>query len=202
MACRLIALKYRRKCSAPVKFFFRGTFTVTPHTPTANPLLDLPVEDIAHVEVLKSAAATARYGMQGSNGVILISTRRGADGSTTPQTLRVRYAGWGGVQQVRQRYDLLNARQYASVANEATAAYGRLAPYSPTDLASSSEADWQDRVFRMAGIQCDNLSIDDLARRTCYYVATDYLRQTGVVAGSDLSRYQLRANLDQQLVSS
>ena len=54
----------------------------------------------------------------------------------------------------------------------------------------------------MAGIQCDNLSIDDLARRTCYYVATDYLRQTGVVAGSDLSRYQLRANLDQQLVSS
>ena len=105
------------------------------------------------------------------------------------------------MQQVRQRYDLLNARQYASVANEAAAAYGRLAPYSPTDLASSSEADWQDRVFRMAGIQCDNLSIDDLARRTRYYVATDYLRQTGVVAGSDLSRYQLRTNLDQQLTN-
>ena len=51
------------------------------------------MEDIAHVEVLRGAAATARYGMQGSNGVILISTRRGADGSTTPQTLRVHYAG-------------------------------------------------------------------------------------------------------------
>ena len=93
MACRLTTLKYRRKCRAPVKIFFRGTFTVTTHTSTADPLLDLPVEDIAHVEVLRGAAATARYGMQGSNGVILISTRRGADGSTTPQTLRVHYAG-------------------------------------------------------------------------------------------------------------
>ncbi|WP_460504101.1 TonB-dependent receptor plug domain-containing protein, partial [Hymenobacter agri] len=77
--------------------FFRSPSTVTPHTPTANPLLDIPVEDIAQVEVLKGAAATARYGMQGTNGVILISTRRGADGGTTPQPLRVRYAGWGGV---------------------------------------------------------------------------------------------------------
>ena len=171
----------------------------TPHTPSANPLLDIPVEDIATVEVVKGAAATARYGMQGTNGVVLITTKRGADGQATPQPLRVRYAGWGGVQQVRQRYALLNARQYANVANEAAATNGWRAPYSPTDLTSLGEADWQDRVFRVAGIQSHNLSVDGLARRTRYYVAADYLRQTGVVAGSDLSRYQLRANLDQQL---
>ncbi|GAA3981318.1 TonB-dependent receptor [Hymenobacter antarcticus] len=173
----------------------------TPHTPTANPLLDIPVDDISTIEVVKGAAATARYGMQGTNGVILITTRRGADGRTAPQPLRVRYAGWGGVQQVRQRYALLNARQFAGIANEAASTNGRPAPYSPTDLASLGETDWQDRVFRVAGIQSHNLSIDGLARRTRYYVAADYLRQTGVVIGSDLNRYQLRANLDQQLTS-
>ncbi|WP_188561199.1 TonB-dependent receptor plug domain-containing protein [Hymenobacter frigidus] len=179
--------------------FFNPNSAHTPHTPTANPLLDIPVEDIATVEVLKGAAATARYGMQGTNGIILITTKRGADGQLAPQPLRVRYAGWGGVQQVRQRYALLNARQFAGIANEAAATNGRPAPYSATDLASLSETDWQDRVFRVAGIQSHNLSVDGLAHRTRYYVAADYLRQTGVVAGSDLSRYQLRANLDQQL---
>ena len=181
--------------------FFRSPFTVTPHTPTANPLLDLPVENIAQVEVLKGAAATARYGMQGTNGVILISTRRGADGGTAPQPLRVRYAGWGGVQQVRQRYDLLGARQYAGLVNEAVANRGRTAPYSPADLNNLSETNWQDRVFRVAGMQSHNLSVDGLARRTRYYVAADYLQQAGVVRESGLSRYQLRANLDQQLTA-
>ena len=176
-----------------------STLLYTPHTPTANPLLDIPVEDIATVEVLKGAAATARYGMQGTNGIILITTKRGADGHLAPQPLRVRYAGWGGVQQVRQRYALLNARQFAGLANEAAATYRRPAPYSATDLTNLSEADWQDRVFRVAGIQSHNLSVDGLARRTRYYVAADYLRQTGVVVGSDLSRYQLRTNFDQQL---
>lgn len=171
----------------------------TPHSPTANPLLDIPVEDIATVEVLKSAAATARYGMQGTNGVILITTKRGADGQSTPQPLRVRYAAWGGVQQVRRRYDLLSARQYADVANEAAATYGEPAPYSSTELSSLGETNWQDQVFRVAGIQSHNLSLDGLSHSTRYYVAADYLRQTGVVQGSDLSRYQLRANLDQQL---
>lgn len=176
-----------------------GNSLPTPHTPTANPLLDIPVEDIATVEVLKGAAATARYGMQGTNGIILITTKRGADGQLAPQPLRVRYAGWGGVAQVRQRYALLNARQFAGIANEAAATNGRRAPYSPADLTSLGETDWQDRVFRIAGIQSHNLSVDGLAHRTRYYVAADYLRQTGVVVGSDLSRYQLRANLDQQL---
>ena len=179
--------------------FFNPNSAHTPHTPTANPLLDIPVEDIATVEVLKGAAATARYGMQGTNGIILITTKRGADGQLAPQPLRVRYAGWGGVQQVRQRYALLNARQFAGIANEAAATNGRPAPYSPTDLTNLSETDWQGRVFRVAGIQSHNLSVDGLAHRTRYYVTADYLRQTGVVAGSDLSRYQLRANLDQQL---
>lgn len=173
----------------------------TPSTPAANPLLDLPVEDVAQVEVLKGAAATARYGMQGANGVVLITTRRGADGSTAPQPLRVRYAGWVGVQQVRQRYDLLNARQYADLANVAAAESNRPPRYSATDLAGLSEGSWQDRVLRVAGVQSHNLSVDGLAHHTRYYLAADYLNQAGVVRQSGLERYHLRANLDQQLTA-
>ena len=180
---------------------YAGPTIITPQTPAANPLLDLPVEDIAQVEVLRGAAATARYGMQGTNGVILISTRRGADGSTAPQPLRVRYAGWAGVQQVRQRYDLLDARQYAGLANEAAAAQGAPATYSPADLNNLSETNWQDQVFRVAGIQSHNVSLDGRRHHTRYYVAADYLQQNGVIKESGLSRYHLRANLDQQLTA-
>lgn len=171
----------------------------TPFTPSGNPLLDMPVEDVESVEVIKGAAATARYGMQGTNGVIRINTRRGANGRAILQPLRVRYAGWGGVQQVRQRYDLLNAQQYAALANVAAANNSRPAPYTPADLTNLGPADWQDRAFHTAGIQNHNISLDGLGQHTRYYVAADYLNQTGVVVNSHLSRYSLRANVDQQL---
>ncbi|OGX91552.1 hypothetical protein BEN49_19425 [Hymenobacter coccineus] len=178
--------------------FYAG---ITPHTPTANPLLDVPVEDVEQVEILKGAAATARYGMQGANGVVLISTRRGADGQAGPQPLRVRYAGWGGVQQVRQRYKVLGARAYAELANAAAANNGQPPAYSAAALNNLGEADRQDQVLRVAGVQSHHLSVDGLHGNTRYYASADYLRQAGVVDGSDLSRYHLRLNLDQQLTT-
>ncbi|TGE27484.1 TonB-dependent receptor plug domain-containing protein [Hymenobacter metallicola] len=172
--------------------------SAVPFSPMGNPLLDLPVEDVAQVEVLKGAAATALYGMQGTNGVIRISTRRGADGLALAQKLRVRYAGWGGLQQVRQRYELMNARQYAEMANEAARNDGFTPPYSPAQLNSLPEADWQDKAFRVAGMQSHNLSLDGLTDHlTRYYVAADYLQQAGVLRNSALSRYSLRANVEQ-----
>jgi TonB-dependent SusC/RagA subfamily outer membrane receptor len=175
---------------------------VTPFSPAPNPLLDVPLEDITTVEVVKGAAATAQYGGQGTNGVIRISTRRGADGNATPQPLRVRYAGWGGVQQVRQRYSLLDAHQYADLVNVAATNSRRPVPYSATDLANLETVDWQDKVLRVAGIQSHNLSLDGFtAHRTRYYLAADYLRQSGVLIKSDLNRYSLRTNLEQQVGS-
>jgi TonB-dependent SusC/RagA subfamily outer membrane receptor len=172
----------------------------TPNTPNANPLLDLPVDDVAQITVLRGAAATAQYGLQGANGVILISTRQGADGRTQPQPLRVNYSGWGGVQQVRQRYELLNGRQYAELVNTAAATYlNSQPPYSAADLSSLQEVDWQDELFRPAGIQSHNLSVDGLTGNTRYYAAADYLNQAGVVVKSGMSRGSLRLNLDQQL---
>lgn len=160
-----------------------------------NPLLSIPSEDIAQVQVLKGALETAQYGFQGLNGVIRITTKRGNTGP-----LRVRYSGYGGVQQARQRYELLDAQQYASLANEVALRYSRPAPFSPSQLAGVGRGtDWQEELLRTAAVQQHHLSADGGFANTRYYLGADYLNQQGVVLNSHLSRYALRANLDQQV---
>src|SRR6476661_5237619 len=164
-----------------------------------NPLLFLPVEDIEQITVLTGALGTARYGAQGSNGVLLITTKRGGmAGQKKP--LRVRYAGLGGVQQVRQRYELLDARQYAELANEAwtnAPTHYQPKPYSPAALAALGPGtDWQAEIMRDAFVQSHHLALDGSSARTRYLLSTDFLDQAGVVRGSGLRRYQLRLNLD------
>ncbi|UOQ98469.1 TonB-dependent receptor plug domain-containing protein [Hymenobacter sp. 5317J-9] len=169
----------------------------------ANPLLFVPTEDVESITVLQGAVATAQYGAQGSNGVIAITTKRGGK-SGQKQPLRVRYAGFGGVQQVRQRYSLLNARQYADLANEAetTARPGFGVPFPSPDLERlGAGTDWQAELFRTAFLQNHHLAFDGSSARTRYALSADYLNQAGVVQHSNLTRYALRLNLDQQLSS-
>lgn len=174
----------------------------TPFASGGNPLLDLPVENVAAVEVLKGAAATARYGLQGGNGVISITTRRGADGQPASRAPRVRYAGYGALQQVRQRYELLDAPQYAALTNLAWTNTGQQGQVvDPDELTTRGSVDWQDRLFRTAGMHAHNLSLDGYTGRTRYYVAADYLRQAGVLINSRLTRASLRANVEQQITS-
>ena len=160
----------------------------------ANPLLALPVEDIEQVTVLEGGVAVALYGAQGSNGVIEIRTKRGGT-LGQKQPLRVRYAALGGVQQVRQRYDLLNARQYADLANETS--FGR--PYYPLTGPVTPDTDWQAELFRLAVLHNHHLTLDGSSARTRYAVSADYLNQQGVVVHSGLDRYALRLNLDQRV---
>ncbi|RSK46397.1 SusC/RagA family TonB-linked outer membrane protein [Hymenobacter perfusus] len=160
-----------------------------------NPLLSIPSEDIASVEVLKGAYETALYGSQGINGVIKITTKRGTVGKP-----RLRYAGYGGVQQARTRYELLDARQYADLRNEAALRFGQPAPFSPAQLAALGRGtDWQDELVRTAAVQEHHLSLGGGTATTRYYAAADYLNQQGVVLTSRLRRYAARAALNQQI---
>jgi TonB-linked SusC/RagA family outer membrane protein len=162
--------------------------------PGANPLLALPIEDIERVTVLAGGVAVAQYGAQGSNGVIEITTKRGGK-QGQKQPLRVRYAAFGGVQQVRQRYNLLNARQYADLANETS--FGQ--PYYPLSGPVTPDTDWQAELFRPAVLHNHHLTLDGSSARTRYAVSADYLNQQGVVVHSGLDRYALRLNIDQQV---
>jgi TonB-dependent SusC/RagA subfamily outer membrane receptor len=192
---------------SPAQVLPNSTFTLPADVPLlagpgASPLLGLPVADIATVEVLKGAAATARYGAQGSHGVLLITTRRGGQASQ-PQPLRVGYEAFGGVQQVRQRYALLDGRQQATVANEIhqqfAGAPGAIPTYTPAQIdAIGRGSDWQQELFRNAVVQSHHLSAQGSSQRARYYASANYLRQTGVVVGSGLDRYGLRAGLEYQ----
>ncbi|TVT40066.1 hypothetical protein FNT36_11215 [Hymenobacter setariae] len=162
----------------------------------ANPLQLLPPEAIEHIEVLAGPAAVARYGPLGANGVISIRTRRAS--GTAAQPLRVRYAAYAGVQQVRQRYDLLGASEYAAIANEAYLNRGGPAsgvPFPNTQLGEGT--DWQAAAYRVAGLQQHQLSLEGRTPRTGYLISADYRQQAGVLRNSNLSRYGLRVALDQ-----
>jgi TonB-linked SusC/RagA family outer membrane protein len=161
-----------------------------------NPLLNLPNEDVESVTVLRGAYETAAYGAQGQNGVVSITTKLGRPN----QAPQVRYSGYGGVQQVRRRYDLLNAREYAEFQNEAARNEGYREPFSAAEVAALGEGtDWQREVLRVAALQEHHLSVAGGRPATRYYVAADHLRQNGIVENSQLRRYALRANVQQQL---
>ncbi|MGI4869945.1 MAG: TonB-dependent receptor plug domain-containing protein [Janthinobacterium lividum] len=164
----------------------------------ANPLLFVVPQDIEYITVLKGASATAEYGSQGGNGVILITTRHGGkkDAVRAP---RLRYENSTGVQQVRQRLSLLDAHQYADLANDVWRSAGSVGPppFSTAALASLGPGtDWQRELFGAALLQNHWLSFDGSTARLRYAASANYLGQDGVVLNSQLRRYGLRLNLD------
>jgi TonB-dependent SusC/RagA subfamily outer membrane receptor len=164
----------------------------------ASPLQLLPPESVESIEVLAGPAAVARYGALGANGVISIRTRRGAVAASQP--LRVHYSAYAGVQQVRHRYDLLGASAYADVVNQAARNQGipiNQLPYASTDLGTGT--DWQAEVYRLAGLQQHQLSLEGRRRNTAFMVSADYRQQSGVLRNASLDRYGLRLALDQHL---
>ncbi|GAB3587978.1 TonB-dependent receptor [Hymenobacter daeguensis] len=160
----------------------------------ASPLQLLPPDAIASIEVLAGPAAVARYGPLAANGVVNIQTRTGQ----ANRPLRVRYAAYLGVQQVRQRYSLLDASQYAQVANEAVLNAGSAAiPFASTNLGTGT--DWQAETYRTAGLQQHLVSLEGGRNNTAFLLSFDYRKQNGVLQHADLTRLGLRLALDQRV---
>lgn len=147
-------------------------------------------QDIASMEVLKDASATAIYGARGANGVVIITTKSGT--SDTPQlSVNLSY----GLQTIPKRVDLLNGPQFAQIANE-------IFPdtYDPDTVANT---DWQDEVFRASAPILDaGLSFSGKSDRLNYYVGFSYFGQEGVIPGSDFNRYTLRLNNTYELTDN
>ncbi|MEY3051429.1 MAG: hypothetical protein RLY31_1214 [Bacteroidota bacterium] len=178
----------------------RGTTTIG----DANPLYvvdGVPIEggieylnqsDIESVEVLKDAASAAIYGARAANGVIIVTTRQGRKGS-----MEVNYSGYYGAQNPWRKLTLLNAREYATLMNEAAAAAGQALPFD-NPVALGEGTDWQDAVFnRNAPMQNHELSIAAGNDRSTYYLAFGYFSQEGIVGnGSDSywKRFTTRLN--------
>lgn len=166
---------------------------------------DLNPNDIASIEILKDAAAQAIYGARASNGVILITTKRGVNGKLT-----INYDGYYGIQTAKRNFDVYSGPEFAQLKREADRAVNKniLRPdaviFSADEFAAISEnrtIDWAKEVLRPAQIQNHNLSFSSGTDRTKLYVGGNYQNMTGIVPTTNIKKGTLRINLDQTLTS-
>lgn len=159
--------------------------------------------DIESIDVLKDAASAAIYGSQAANGVVLITTKSGQTGKT-----QITFDSYYGIQNVARKVDLLNAREYAVIMNEAAINSGK-APYFTADdidnLGNSgwADTDWMDQMFYDNAVtQNYTLSFSGGNNASTYSTSLSYTGQEGIVGGPDVSdykRYSFRINSEHKL---
>ncbi|WP_048825717.1 SusC/RagA family TonB-linked outer membrane protein [Hymenobacter sp. DG25B] len=158
-----------------------------------NPLNALNPADIESIDVLKDGAAAAIYGVRASNGVVVITTKKGKAGKG-----QVGFSAYYGQQQLRKKIDVLDARQFAEYYNEARVNAGQAPAF--TDLNTlPANTDWQDEVYRTAAIQNYQLNMSGGSDKTRYYLSGGYFKQDGIFRNSGFDRYSVRLNLDQDV---
>ncbi len=160
-----------------------------------NPLASINPSDIVSMDVLKDASATAIYGSRASNGVIMITTKRGKAGEAT-----ITYDGYVGWQEQAKKLDMMNLQEYANHHN-ARANAGIVASsdaFVNVD-ALGDGTDWQEALFRRALMTSHNLSITGGTQTSTYAISGGYLNQKGIAVGSGYKRLTLRGNTDAQV---
>lgn len=161
----------------------------------SNPLADINPSDIVSMDILKDASATAIYGSRASNGVIMITTKRGKAGDAT-----VSYDGYVGWQTMPKTLDVMNLMEYAQHYNDIAAAQIKSASntYVRPDLLAGG-TDWQDELFRHALMTSHNVSVTGGSDKITYALSAGYLDQDGIAIGSGYKRQTLRGNTDAQI---
>ncbi|MBS9525331.1 TonB-dependent receptor [Litoribacter alkaliphilus] len=161
-----------------------------------NPLANINPADIQSVEILKDASATAIYGSRASNGVILVTTKRGQEGAS-----RITYDSWVGITEPVRLFDLLNAEEYMTIKNEARRNAGQDDAFFPYLDANGNVVDtnWYNEVMRKGLGQSHNLGITGGNARTNYYFSTGYTSQEGMIKGNDFERLTGRLNIDHKV---
>ena len=162
---------------------------------TISPLATINPADIVSMEILKDASATAIYGAQGANGVILITTKHGKAGEA-----KFTYDGMFAVSKQTTRIDMMNLRQFAEYYNDMVS-LGEVEANSyysdPSILGKGTN--WQDEVFRTAIQHQHQISAQGGTDKVQYYVSGSYMNQQGTIIGSEFDRFSVRTNVDAQL---
>ena len=178
-----------------------------------DPLSTINPNDIESIEILKDAASTAIYGARAANGVILITTKRGAEGKT-----KVNLSYTGSVQRIDRYFDMLNAKEFMQYSNilgkEQYLISNNQYPYGPKDqdftyytpkytareIAAAGEGtDWWDEVTRMGVVHDANLSVSGGNSKTTFLVSGSFFDQKGLVVNSTFRRISGRVNLDHKI---
>ncbi len=152
-----------------------------------NPLNFMNPNDIASIDILKDASATAIYGSRGANGVVLITTKTGKSGKGT-----LEYGYDLGISTITKKYDLLSASEYKT----AQTALGN----TTNDLGGST--DWQNEIFRTGLTHNHNLSFGAGDVAGAYRFSLGFMDQDGIVKNSNVKRYNARFNADRKFIDN
>lgn len=150
-----------------------------------------PPEDIASIEILKDASATAIYGSRGANGVILITTKSGKKGETVFE-----FNSSYSFEKIEKKLDLLNATEFAEFYNEVIANSGSSNIPFPNPASYGVGTDWQDVIYRNGNLQNYQLSASGGKENIKYYTSINYYNQEGIVINSDYKRFSGLTNLE------
>lgn len=163
---------------------------------TISPLSTINPADIVSMEILKDASATAIYGAQGANGVVLITTKHGKSGEA-----KFSYDGMVAMSRQAVRLNMMNLREYAQYYNEMIEEgdIDETNPYYATPSLLGKGTNWQDEIFRTAWQHQHQLSAQGGSDKVQYYVSGSYMDQQGTIIGSNFNRFSVRTNLDAQL---
>ncbi len=183
----------------------------------------LSQDEIASIDVLKDASSTAIYGSRGSNGVIMVTTKRGKKGKTV-----INLNVYSGIQQITKKMDLLNSQQFAEFSREAynTAYTERIEGASAGDpnsvrpqpadrmrypqgdvydwlnfndsqmVANLPYHDFQDLIFRSAPLSNYQVSASGGNDNVQFLVSGNYMKQKGIMEKSSMDKYAFRTNID------
>ncbi|HEY6503371.1 MAG TPA: TonB-dependent receptor [Chitinophagaceae bacterium] len=171
-------------------------------TTNSNALGDINPSDIETIDILKDGSATAIYGSRAAGGVILITTKKGSKGRA-----KVSYDGFIGFSSALKRFDLLNAQQFVTIANEKLAnvatntAANPQAPRAFMD-ANNTNTDWQDEAMVSgAPVQSHTLSVQGGNEKTSYYMSMNYSDQQGIIISNFNRAYRIRLSIDHEINS-
>jgi TonB-dependent starch-binding outer membrane protein SusC len=157
-----------------------------PANEDSNPLNFLNPSDIASIDILKDASATAIYGARAANGVVLITTKRGAKGQG-----RVTYDAYVGQSNLRKRLPLITGDEWRAVSR----ANGGVA-------GGSANLDLQDEIFQSGLLQNHAIGFSGGTESTNYFVSVGYMGQEGIIKGGEMERMSGRVNLQQKAINN
>lgn len=161
--------------------------------------------DIESIDVLKDAASAAIYGAQAANGVVLVTTKSGKEGSS-----KITYDGYVGWQTLGRKFEMLNSNQYMQIMDEALLNSNNMSPIDWTSLSAIRDAngnvyntDWIDQAVDNGALTTSHsLAFTGGSKTSTYSISGGYTGQDGLIGGSDVSyykRYNLRANSEHKM---
>ena len=164
-------------------------------TSSSNPIAGLNPADIEDIQILQGPSATAIYGSRGTNGVVLITTKRGKSGDA-----KINYGLQYSIQTPPKHVAVMDLVQYATMVKQFHAIAGGTTPVEFLDSSLLGKGtDWQKELFKNTPMAKHQLSVSGGTDKTTYYLSGEYLDQQGVAVGSGFKRYGVRLNLDNKV---